>query len=312
MVNHFRVIFGLLLGVLVNVSGVSLNAEESMPAKKYNLSACAIFKDEARYLKEWIEYHRLLGVDHFYLYNNDSTDAFQDVLIPYVNEGIVTLINWPNGLSYYFLDEENEAYIWSLSTQVTAYENAIKVAGLNDTKWMVFLDVDEFLVPPTGSKLTTILENYDEYPGVTLCSDFFDASKIGTLPKRKLVIETVELTGAPVQNPQKAVEKTIVKPDLCTAFVWPPYKCLFKEDQKAAKLSKRVMRINRYVYRYKNYLELYRKIKNKLNVDNRMLPDNVTQELLDVGYEIEDQERVIYRFLPELRKRMGFESEWAW
>ena len=28
--------------------------------KKYNLSVCALFKNEAGYLKEWIEYHKLI------------------------------------------------------------------------------------------------------------------------------------------------------------------------------------------------------------------------------------------------------------
>ena len=41
--------------------------------KKHQLSICAIFKNEAKFLKEWIEYHRLVGVDHFYLY--DETGA---------------------------------------------------------------------------------------------------------------------------------------------------------------------------------------------------------------------------------------------
>ena len=40
----------------------------------YYSSICAIFKDEARFLREWLEYHRLIGIEHFYLYNNFSTD----------------------------------------------------------------------------------------------------------------------------------------------------------------------------------------------------------------------------------------------
>jgi hypothetical protein len=43
---------------------------------KHYLSICAIFKDEAPYLQEWIEFHRLLGVEKFYLYNNNSRDNF--------------------------------------------------------------------------------------------------------------------------------------------------------------------------------------------------------------------------------------------
>lgn len=35
--------------------------------KLYYLSVCAIFKNEGPILKEWIEYHLLVGVDHFFL-----------------------------------------------------------------------------------------------------------------------------------------------------------------------------------------------------------------------------------------------------
>lgn len=31
------------------------------------LSICATFKDEAPYIPEWIEFHRRVGVDHFFL-----------------------------------------------------------------------------------------------------------------------------------------------------------------------------------------------------------------------------------------------------
>jgi hypothetical protein len=31
------------------------------------VSIAAIFKDEAHYLREWIEFHNMLGVEHFFL-----------------------------------------------------------------------------------------------------------------------------------------------------------------------------------------------------------------------------------------------------
>jgi hypothetical protein len=31
----------------------------------------AILKEEDSFVEEWVAYHRLLGVDHFYLYDND-------------------------------------------------------------------------------------------------------------------------------------------------------------------------------------------------------------------------------------------------
>lgn len=36
---------------------------------EYELAIATIFKNNAPFLKEWIEYHRMQGVKHFYLYN---------------------------------------------------------------------------------------------------------------------------------------------------------------------------------------------------------------------------------------------------
>jgi hypothetical protein len=58
------------------------------------LAACAIYLNEAPNLQEWIEFHRLVGVERFYLYNDNSTDDHRAVLAPYVDEGIVVLKDW--------------------------------------------------------------------------------------------------------------------------------------------------------------------------------------------------------------------------
>lgn len=55
------------------------------------LSICMIFRDEAPYLKEWIEFHRLAGVDHFDLCNHRNQDNYLDVLTPYMKKGVVEL-----------------------------------------------------------------------------------------------------------------------------------------------------------------------------------------------------------------------------
>ena len=60
--------------------------------KKYKVSICAIFKNEAFYLKEWLEFNHLVGVEHFYMYNNKSEDRFEAVLEPYIKKGLVTLV----------------------------------------------------------------------------------------------------------------------------------------------------------------------------------------------------------------------------
>ena len=48
------------------------------------LAACTIYRDDAAYLAEWIEFHRLMGVERFFLYDNGSTDDHREVLAPYL------------------------------------------------------------------------------------------------------------------------------------------------------------------------------------------------------------------------------------
>lgn len=300
----------LFVYLVVTTSIAHTDSSSSGPSqpKKYTLSICAVFKNEARYLKEWIEYHQLVGVDHFYLYTNNTSDRSLNVLRPYIKKGVVTLTNWPD-----FLGDlpEEKTFMWALATQTSAFEHAIHVKGKEETKWLAIVDISEFLVPIQSMKLLDILERYDEYPGITLTSDHFDGSRIDITPKRNLLIETIEMIGDPQENIQKSFEKTIFKPEMVASFTWPPYKCCFKNNQPALALSGSEMRVNHYANRYMGYLH-FAKARDKLYIDNRLLADSKTREILQGNYEIEDQERVIHRFIPPMLKRMGFDSSWKW
>ena len=61
----------------------------------YDLAVVAILKNEAPYVKEWLDYHLLAGADHFFLYDNESPDNLKEVLQPYIDAGIVTYTFYP-------------------------------------------------------------------------------------------------------------------------------------------------------------------------------------------------------------------------
>ncbi len=44
--------------------------DESSVDWKWSIVLSAVFQNEAPYLKEFIEFHKLMGVEHFFLYNN--------------------------------------------------------------------------------------------------------------------------------------------------------------------------------------------------------------------------------------------------
>ena len=96
---------------------------------KYKLAVTAIIKNESRYLSEWIDYHLLVGIEHFYLYNNGSTDSTAEVLKPYIESGTVSLIDFPGQVK-----------------QLPAYHDALH-RYMNECKYMAFIDADEFLRP---------------------------------------------------------------------------------------------------------------------------------------------------------------------
>src|SRR5262245_38521148 len=58
------------------------------------LAVAATMKNEGCYLREWIEFQRLMGVDQIYLYDNGSTDDSAEVVAPYVAEGTVHVFPW--------------------------------------------------------------------------------------------------------------------------------------------------------------------------------------------------------------------------
>lgn len=116
--------------------------------KKYYASICLIFKNEAKYLDEWIKYHLIIGFDHFYLYNNFSSDNYKEVLKPYIEKGIVTLRDWeiPAG-------------------QMPAYNDCLENFG-NESDWILFADADEFVVPIKYDNVKNWLKKYEKFPCV--------------------------------------------------------------------------------------------------------------------------------------------------
>ncbi len=119
-------------------------------AYTHQLVVVALFKNEAPYLKEWIEYHRLVGVDHFILLDNLSTDHWRDVLDPYIEEGLVEVINS-------FGEPDFKGFPAKYQTLGYFYSY---VKCLGKARWITFIDIDEFLLP---MKTSTVVQSLDEY-----------------------------------------------------------------------------------------------------------------------------------------------------
>jgi hypothetical protein len=138
---------------------------------KYETAICTIFKNEAPYMKEWIEYHLIMGIDHFFLYNNNSTDNYFEILQPYIDKGIVTFTEWQinQGQAPMYKD-------W--------YNNF-----RNEVKWVCFIDLDEFICPRDKTNFKDWLSDYSRYPAIIMYWKFFGTSGRISHDSTKLVIE---------------------------------------------------------------------------------------------------------------------------
>ena len=139
--------------------------------KKYKIAICGIFKNEAPFLKEWIEFHEMIGVEHFYLYNNNSEDDYLSVLQPYIERELVTLIDWPYD-----------------HAQIKAYQNFYDTYR-HETQWVSFLDMDEFFCPRYESNLFEWLKKRDKYPVILFYWKMFGSSGKLKHDTEQLVIE---------------------------------------------------------------------------------------------------------------------------
>ena len=72
---------------------------------KYYLSLCCIIKNE-RNLEEFIIYYILLGVEHIYIYDNESNFPIKDRLNSFFYKKYCTIINYPG--KYKQIDAYND------------------------------------------------------------------------------------------------------------------------------------------------------------------------------------------------------------
>lgn len=115
------------------------------------LAACLAFRNSARYLREWLLFHRAVGFERFYLYNNDSTDDFLPALAPWLRDGTVVLVDWPG-----------------YHQQNAIYDAALRRALGDGVEWLAFIDDDEFLYATDPRPLREILRDFEPFAGVAV------------------------------------------------------------------------------------------------------------------------------------------------
>lgn len=153
---------------------------------RYEVAASLKFKNVAHYLPEWIEFHLMVGVERFFLYDNNSTDNPREILEPYIRAGVVILHHWP----------EVPAHPGATAHCIEKYGHLCR--------WIAFLDDDEFLFPVKGGSLKDALKRYEAFPAVAVHWVMFASSGHRTQPDGLVISNYLRSQGAP-QNTFKSV-----------------------------------------------------------------------------------------------------------
>lgn len=109
---------------------------------KFELCVCTMLWNQASLIREWIMYHAWLGVERWFIYDNNSDDGIQKVIEELNLENYnVSRHNWP----------------W-IKTQEAGFSHCALTAR-NECKWVGFFDVDEFFYFPRDHRLGLLGEN---------------------------------------------------------------------------------------------------------------------------------------------------------
>ncbi|MCC6096395.1 MULTISPECIES: glycosyltransferase family 92 protein [Limosilactobacillus] len=230
----------------------------------------AIVKNEEAYIREWIEYHKLIGISHFYIYDNESSDDLKHTLSSYIKSGEVTYKYFPGK-----------------GMQEKAYLDCVKIAK-KEVSWLVTLDIDEFLEPLTNISLKEWLSSLSpdisqvelgwmvygsgghiDKPRGLVIENYIKHAKDDFITEYKPIVRPERVIGMTFPHQYKVAGKTI---DEQKKRIWS-YR---RADMKGARPAPRnLFRINHY------YSKSLSEFFEKSNRGDASVPDRKPRNLED-------------------------------
>ena len=155
------------------------------------IAIVTIARDEKPFIDEWLVYHRLIGADHIFVYDDDLTPGLQEFLQPHTK--YTTTIRWYNPQ-------------FQRNQQLEAYRNALQ-HHLADYRWVAFIDVDEFIVLEKHTNLKEFLSSLNNTSAVSLQWRRFGHNGHYENPKGLVTSELTRRKRLPCANRVKSITR---------------------------------------------------------------------------------------------------------
>lgn len=184
---------------------------EPLDSHERFLTLSTMVKNQRRWIREWLEFNIMMGVEHFIIYDNGSNDDTLDVVQYYIDEGIVEWIPWPpkevpkKRDDYKTVMEEwqDSWYIDCLETcldndwkihkqgpcQLAAFTDAIRRTSGGKSRWLGIWDVDEYIFPKEKAPYQTLADmlqgEYEDTRHIRIWGNVFGTNGHVSTPKRR-------------------------------------------------------------------------------------------------------------------------------
>jgi hypothetical protein len=266
------------------------------------LTTATIVHGEAKYIREFVAFHKLVGVDHMLIFMDGGFDRpTHDAIHDFIATGFVKLISWPR-----FIKDRNNQFL--------AYQYAVaEMRG--KTTWLAMIDADEFLFAPTSADLKSELRRLEHLSALAVYSHTFGTGGVDHIPEGGLVTETLTKRGSR-DHFKNRTQRTIAKPEAVRAIRsantcvlkgtfflgWDEAGVAVKATGEAGHPSQ-ALRINHYFTRAEADLriKLERQYFGKSKRHTKM--DTKRAEASDGSLSVED-DFALAPYLPDLKKLM--------
>ncbi|KAK4754858.1 hypothetical protein SAY87_008615 [Trapa incisa] len=224
-----RVKGGGLIFNSIAQAGLRRAAAPSTQTKAHEMCICTMVRNQARFIKEWVVYHSKVGVNRWFIYDNNSDDD-PETLVDSLNDAgfNVSRHTWP----------------W-IKTQEAGFAHCA-LRARPACEWVGFIDVDEFFHMPAGLDLGEVLRNWSGMPAVSelrVSCHSFGPSGLKERPRQGVTVGYTCRMATPERH------KSIVRPEaLNSTLINVVHHFHLRDGFEFVNVDRGIMVINHYKY----------------------------------------------------------------
>lgn len=173
-------------------------------AAEVSVGVCAILKNEADYVEEWLAFHTLQGVDRVILYDNNSSDDTCRRAASFTKHIDLQIVPWTDSANGF-----------DCAQKLAYSDGARRLAGLAD--YVAFIDLDEFVFASDFRPLGQVLAHFPADTGAIAVNQRVFGSDAQPSSTGDLVTSRFTKAAA-ADHSESHWFKTIARPDCIVEF----------------------------------------------------------------------------------------------